>query len=193
MARKNLDKRIFLGLDLDGVILDHSQNKIQLAKEIGVNLDVLETPSDIMAKKIEENAFRALQRKLYDDASLAKKTPLIARAKEGLHYLKSMGLPFVLISRRKASECAIISLKYHGLWPEYFNETNAFFVSEKKDKDIKAKSIGITHFVDDEPSVIYELKSVSEKFLFDPLLAYSDLSGDFHKIKSWDELVQRLC
>lgn len=193
MPSKPVNKKIILGLDLDGVILDHSLNKIELARQIGVNLSLYETPSDIMATKIEKDAYHLLEAKLYDDVRLARRTPLVPHAKESLHYIKSSGMPFVLISRRNPSDCAIISLKYHGLWPDYFDFSNTFFVSEKKDKDVKAKAIGVTHFVDDEPSVIDELKSVSQRFLFDPLLVYGDLAGDFHKIYSWDELLEKIC
>ncbi|MDP1688544.1 MAG: hypothetical protein Q8L47_00200 [bacterium] len=190
MARNKVNKKTILGLDLDGVILDHSLNKIELARQIGINLSLYETPSDIMVTKIEKNAYHSIQSKLYDDEKLARHTPLIPHAKESLHYIKSTGIPFVMISRRKTSDCAIISLKYHGLWPDYFDFTNTFFVSEKKDKDVKAKAIGVTHFVDDEPSVIDALESVPQRFLFDPLLVYGDLVGDFHKINSWDELIE---
>lgn len=193
MMRKIVDKKTILGLDLDGVILDHSLNKIKLAKEIGVDLKINETPSDIMATKIESGAYHKLQSTLYDDIKIARNTPLIPKAKEALHFLKSTGLPFVLISRRKKADCALISLTMHGLWPDYFDASNTFFVEAKKDKDTKAASIGVTHYVDDEPSVIAELKSVSTKYLFDPYLSYGDLKGDYFTIQSWDELIQILC
>ena len=192
MPRKPVNKKTIVGLDLDGVVLDHSKNKVELAKQIGVNLALSDTPSDIMCTKIEHTAYRELQAKLYDDIKFARKTPLMVGAKNGLHYLKSIGMPFVLITRRKTSDCALISLKFHGLWPDYFDNTNAFFVVEKKDKDAKAKALGVTHFVDDEWSVIEELKSVPQKFLFDPLLAYGNLEGDFYKVQSWEELLSHL-
>lgn len=194
MTRKLMNKKIIIGLDLDGVILDHSLNKVELAKQFGFDITLADTPSDIMEKKISQDAdiYASIKAKLYDDVKIARKTPLMPRAKEGLHFIKSTGLPYVLISRRRASECALITLKMHGLWPDYFDNSNTFFVSEKKDKDIKAKAIGVTHFVDDEPSVIAELASVPQKFLFDPLGSYKNLEGDFYKIQSWDELLQML-
>ncbi len=193
VKNKIKNKKIILGLDLDGVILDHSKNKLDLAEKIGINLSLRETSSDIMETKIEQGAYRALQTSLYDDAKLARKTPLMPRAKESLHFIKSTGIPFVLISRRKTSDCALISLKFHGLWPDYFDVSNTFFVSEKKDKDTKASAIGVTHYVDDEPSVIAELVSVPKKYLFDPFHSYTDLKGDFNKLQSWDELLEELC
>lgn len=190
MPRKSANKKILIGLDLDGVILDHSLNKIELARQLGYAISLAETPSDIMETKIDPAAYSSLKAKLYDDAKLARRVPLITGAKKGLHYIKSTGIPYVLITRRKTSECALISLKLHGLWPDYFDSSNTFFVVEKKDKDLKAKAIGVTHFVDDEPSIVAELASVPHRFLFDPLQAYANLKGDFHKVQSWEELIQ---
>lgn len=192
MPRKNINKKILLGLDLDGVILDHSQNKVELARQMGFELALSDTPSDIMKTKIDKSAFESIAAKIYSDEKMARHTPLMPHAKEGLHFLKSTGVPYVLISLRNPTGCALISLKFYGLWPDYFDNTNTFFVAEKKDKDTKAKAIGVTHFVDDEWSVIEELKSVPQKFLFDPLLAYGNLEGDFYKVQSWNELIERL-
>lgn len=184
--------KTIIGFDLDGVILDHSLNKIELSRQMGFNIALADTPSDIMETKIEPAAYSAIKAKLYDDTRLARRVLLVKGAKEGLHYIKSTGIPFVLITRRRASECALISLKLHGLWPDYFDSTNTFFVSEKKDKDLKAKAIGVTHFVDDEPSVIAELISVPQRFLFDPHQVYANLNGDFYKVQSWEELLSKL-
>ncbi|MBI2035492.1 MAG: hypothetical protein HYT12_02300 [Candidatus Liptonbacteria bacterium] len=186
----NLNKKI-IGLDLDGVILDHTKTKIELAGQYGLTIDPSETPSDIMETKIEPALYQALQAKLYSDHALSLKTPLMRGAKEGLHYIKSLGIPYYLISRRREPEYAMISLKFHDLWPQYFDPTNTFFVKEKKDKDIKAKELHVTHFIDDEPSVIQELISVPQKYLFDPFCVYTKAPAESKRVHSWEEFLQQ--
>lgn len=192
MPRRTIRRKILVGLDLDGVILDHTSHKIMLAEQFGFSIKPNDTPSDIMKNKIEENSYEALQRILYEDAKLARHVPLVFGAKAGLHYLKSIGLPYVLISRRRLPDTAFLSLKCHNLWPEYFDSTNSFFVAEKKDKNSKANAVGVTHFVDDEPSVIAELTSVPQKFLFDPLRVYLEAPTGSEHVYSWEEFLGKV-
>jgi len=192
MPRKSVKSKKLIGLDLDGVILDHTENRIRLAKQLGFEVLPQETPVDILVKKIGIAAYQQMKKMLYENANLARSIPLMPGAKKGLHYLKTIGMPYVLISRRHPPDAAFVSLKVHGLWPDYFETTNAFFVVEKKDKDIKAKALGVTHFVDDEPSVIVELASVPVRFLFDPLGAYSEIPAGSAKVSSWAELLGKI-
>jgi len=79
-------------------------------------------------------------------------------------------------------------LKRHGLWPKYFNKTNAFFVLTPKDKDTKSKELGITHYFDDQHTILSELASVKNKFLFDNLDVFKN-SG-YARVKSWKEIAK---
>lgn len=185
---KTVDNKKFVGFDLDGVIINHAPVKIKLAKRFGFNLKPEETPSEVIRTIIDKPTLEELQKSLYHDPKFFKSAPLMSGVKSGLLKLQKRGVPFVLISRRREPELAIETLKHHGLWPNFFNENNAFFVVEPEDKNIKARGIGVTHYADDELNILNELVDVENKFLFDNLGAFKNIRG-YTRVKSWKELI----
>ena len=184
MPSKN---KIFIGFDLDGVILDHAPNKIQLAKSFGFDIQRHQTPSEIINKIIvPRSKYLEFKYALYEDPRTALDVPLIPGAVSFIKNVTKAKIPFALISRRKSAENAILLLKKHKLWPKFFNENNVSFVMEPEDKDVKAIELGITHYIDDEPKVLAKLTSVKNKYLFDPLGAFP--KAPFQRVKSWKEL-----
>lgn len=181
---------IILGLDMDGVLFDFSSVKQKVAKEFGFSIALEETPSDIVRGIIPEPILEEIKKSLFVNGPHKLSIPLMAGAPEGLRYFSEKGVPLFLISRRKRPDVAQTLLKTHGLWPRHFNEKNSFFVREREEKDSIARSLGITHFVDDEPSVIMALHSVPNKILFDQFSVYKD-GGAYVRCASWNE-VKRL-
>jgi len=184
---KNGDKK-FIGLDLDGVILNHAPLKIKLARKFGFKLKPEETPSEIMETIVGEQVFDKLQIMAFSDPKFFNSAPLMPGVKLALVSLKKNNLPFVLISRRRDSNIAISSLKHHGLWPKFFNEKNAFFVIKPEDKNIKAREMGVTHYADDVTGILEKMVDVKNKFLFDNLGAFENTKG-CTRVKSWKELI----
>lgn len=178
-----------IGFDLDGVIIDHTNLKIKLAKERGFILRPEETASDIFGNFIPKSQVQEIQYYLYDDLKTAFLSPLMAGAKEGLKQIKSVKIPYFLISRRKNAPIAVEILKHHELWPKYFNEDNVFFVETKEDKNKKSVACGVTDYIDDEISVLKKLTSVKNKFLFDKF-NIATINGNFVKVSSWEELMK---
>ncbi|MDO8575043.1 MAG: hypothetical protein Q7R61_02095 [bacterium] len=195
---KTNNKKI-IGFDLDGVIINHAPAKIKLAKKLGFNLKPKETQSEIIKKIINKSDYLKFQQALYYDPKIFKETPLMTGAKAGLNAIKKSEMPFVLITRRRKTEETIAVLKHHGLWPKFFNEKNAFFVTEPEDKNIKARELGLTHYVDDETGVLEKLVDVKNLFLFDNLGVFSAIGGSayggkntygYTRVESWKELVE---
>ena len=179
-----------IGFDLDGVIIDHTQNKIRVAKELGVLLDILETPSDILNGKLERKVTEQIDKMIYDEPRIALTPPLFPGAKAAISQISKLW-PYFLISRRTANDSAIKLLKTRGLWPKYFNDGNAFFVATKEDKDKKAIELGINIYMDDQPSVLEKMINVPHRVLLDPLGVYQN-SGYYKKISSWREFLTNL-
>lgn len=180
-----------IGFDLDGVIIDHTYNKVVLAKDLGIELKIEHTPSDIMKRKLLPEVWKKIQRNLYDDPRVAFSAPLVHGVTEGLDYFKKNKITYYLISRRKFPGMAVKLLKVHGLWSRYFSRDNVFFVKEKTDKNIKAKELNVMAYIDDQPSVLKELVSVKHRFLLDPLRAYKP-SSDYKIVRSWQEFITHL-
>lgn len=180
-----------IGLDLDGVIIDHTENRLALARRFGYNLEPKETSSDVFKTKIPEETRDEIDKFLYDDPVSALTPPTMAGAREGLDFLKKKRVPYYLISRRKTADPAISLLFKRNLWPNYFNETNAFFANTPEEKNQKAKELGISVYVDDQPSVIEKLVDVPAKFLFDNHRVYEE-SANYKKVHSWGEFLENV-
>lgn len=178
-----------IGFDMDGVIVNHIKNKIKLAKQFGVKITPAQTPSEIIKTTMPLPQYRELQYLLYDHPEIGLSAPLMPGVKGVLAEIKKKKIPYFLISRRKnrtAPSMAVKLLAKHGLWPKYFNEKNSHFVEEIKDKETKAKELGITHYIDDEGKVLAALASVKNKFLFDSLGVFK--SNPYKKVVSWKEI-----
>ena len=187
-----VDKKI-IGFDMDGVIIDHVPNKVKLAAELGFNITKEQTPSEILRTIMPTPQYRELQGILYDHPQIGLSAPMMPGVKEVLAKIKSKKIPYFLISRRKNRENPSMGVKLlvkHGLWPEYFNEKNTYFVKEVEEKEHKAKELGITHYIDDERKVLTALVSVKNRFLFDRLGAFPN--SEYTRLTSWKEISRLL-
>lgn len=195
--KNKIDRPKIIGFDMDGVILDHTQNKLLLARKLNLNLKKEETPTDLIKTLIPSSNYPKFQSDLYDNPKFKYSCPLMPGTKQVLEKLIKNKTPYFLVSRRKKPTGATNILKRHGLWPKYFNKTNAFFVLTSKDKNTKSKELGITHYFDDQHTILNELVSVKNKFLFDHLDVFKNPSpfgkvrgknSPYRRVKSWKEI-----
>lgn len=185
------ERKKVIGFDMDGVIIDHTDHKLKLLREKGFNLTKEETPSDILREYIPRDILREIQRSLYNDPSRVSEAVLMPGAKEGLRAVRDSGIPYFFISRRRTPEIAKEILTAHGIWPEFFNDTNAFFVEEVEHKNDVAKNLGITIYIDDETRVLDKLVSVENRVLFDPFGVSPD-SLLWKTLRSWEDILQHI-
>lgn len=191
MIIKKENEKSFIGFDMDGVIIDHTEMKIKLAAEYGWTLTPKQTPSEIIETLFPETVFNDLKNRLYCDPKDSIMSSVMPGVKDALDILKRRAMSYVLISRRKKPQMAVALLRARGLWPDYFCEENVFFVSTPEDKNIKAVELGVTHYVDDEVNVLSKLTDVKHKFLFDSEHAFSYIT-EYPRVTSWSELIERI-
>lgn len=184
-------KRV-IGLDMDGVILDNTASKIQVAKKLGFDLTPAQAQSDIIEKILSADALHNLRQAIYDNPVMIAKADLVAGALEGLKAIKNSGHDYFLISRRKNPDLAVTALKQVGIWPEYLNESNAFFVGHAEEKNLKAIELGINIYVDDQPSVLEKLIDVKHRLLFDRFGNFGNSVIYKKKVASWQELLSSI-
>lgn len=187
-------QKIIVGLDLDGVIIDHTDLKIRFSEKLGRKLKEKETPADIMRDILPLTMRTTIKEAIYDGPETATSQPLISGAQEGIEHMQASEIPFYIISRRKSEksrENAIELLQKHSLWPRYFSQDNVFFVDTKEEKTIKAKELGITHYIDDQIRVLDVLDDVENKFLLDSFDVYND-SKDYVRVSSWSEFMKNI-
>lgn len=185
-----IKSEVFLGCDLDGVIIDHTASKILLARKFDLNIIKSQTHGEKLSQLLGSR-YAEFKHDLYDNPKIALASPMMPGAKKVLQLFCKAGVRFAAISRRsKNFSISITTLHRYGLWPDIFNEQNTFFVQNKEGKNIKAAELGISHFIDDEPEVLEQLTSVKIKYLFDP---HDILVGqEYIHIRSWPELVNHI-
>ena len=159
--------RHVVGFDMDGVLIDHSENKLALAKRLGIYVTPASTHSEHLPRVMPRALYEEFQNELYGDSEFALSAKLMDGAMELLQLLQDRNIPFVLISRRKKPENAIALLTRRGLWGPYFTPENAFFVGAPHEKNAVAVREGVTHFFDDERKVLRVMPDVPSRFLFD--------------------------
>jgi FMN phosphatase YigB (HAD superfamily) len=180
-----------VGFDLDGVIIDHTQNKMLIAARYGVDLSPEDTHSERMIALFPHAIYREIQEQMYDDTDEALSAPLMEGAFSGLAKLREQNIPYFLISRRKKPIHAIHLLERRELWGEYFTPENTFFVEKPEEKDVVARQLGVTHFIDDESRVLEVMPSVPTRILYDARELFGGTDGYVH-VKSWSELASIL-
>jgi len=176
-----------VGFDLDGVIIDHTQNKMRIAARYGVTIRPEDTHSERMVDLFSPELYREIQKQMYDDTDEALSAPLMEGAFGALASLREHEIPYFLISRRKTPINALHLIERRGLWGEYFTPENTFFVEKMEDKDPVAEKLGITHFIDDERKVLELMHSVRERILFDVRDLFGK-SSELTRVKNWSEL-----
>lgn len=181
-----------IGLDMDGVIVDNTRNKIKLAKKLGFHLKPEDTPADFIVKLLPADALAEIRELLYHKPKTALEAELVPGAKIGLEKLKKSELKYFLISRRPNPDLAKNILEKLGVWPKYLNDQNAFFVNKPEEKNEKAIELGVNIYVDDQPSVLEKLTSVPNRFLFDRFGKFDELPFKHIKISSWGQFLYHL-
>lgn len=177
---------MFLGFDLDGVIIDYTFIKIEIAKKFGLILNASETHADNLYRLLGPGKYMEFKHYLYDDPKTAMAGLIMDGSEEVLKILKERGMPFVVISRRKDNrDIPVKILCRHHLWPNILNQENVFFVDNREDKNTKAISLGISHFMDDELKALEKMVDVPVRYLFDPYNVVSPCH--FRRISSWRE------
>src|SRR3989344_7634755 len=102
----HVDKKI-LGFDMDGVVIDNGDLKIQIAKHFGINLVIKETHAEIVKQVIPKNVFDEFVRYAYNNSGAA----ILASVMDGfvgtIKEIKAKKIPYYLITRRHSSNVAI--------------------------------------------------------------------------------------
>src|SRR4051812_20850178 len=114
------NNNMVIGFDLDGVIFDHTQNKMRIAARYGYRLIPEETHAEIMGSLFSPDIYREIKAQLYDDVDDSHASPLMEGAFSALAMLREQGIPYFLVSLQKNPMHALHLLELHGLWGEYF-------------------------------------------------------------------------
>jgi len=176
-----------IGFDLDGVIIDHTKNKIKKAKELGYVVRVEETPSEKLKKLISLRDYRIIQKFIYGRGTFTAK-PM----KGALKAIKLLSKDYhiVIISRRdeNSQKIALKWLNNYGFL-NYIGKNDIYFVGKDSDKNVIAKRLKICAYIDDKLGVLELLKSVPNRILFDPYNCFKIKNKKIKKIENWQSIL----
>lgn len=182
-----LDNNLVIGFDLDGVIIDHTQNKMLIASRYGIHLTPAETHAEHMANHFTSEMYREIKSQLYDSTHEGLNAPLMEGAFGTLAKLLESETPYFLVSLQKNPMHASQLLENRGLWGTYFTPENTFFAHSAEEKYAIAQSLGVTHFIDDEPNILDIMHNIPHRILFDSRELFAE-KHEYKHVRSWTEL-----
>ena len=177
-----------IGLDLDGVIIDHTSNRIFKSKELGYDVKPFQTPTHLIKTILAPDHYKELQAFTYGPASLS--AFVMDGATEHLGKLASEN-EFFIISRRNiydgGDKLGLKWLENNGIF-NFIPEKNIFFVAhdEKGAKNVMAKKLGLEVYLDDQLKILEEIPDVKTRVLFDQHNV-STPPSPYAKVVSWPE------
>ena len=165
-----------IGLDLDGVIIDHGPHKLALARELGYDLEPWQVNSNVMGQFVPDDDRRAIKERLY--GSLTPDAPPIEGALE--HLASLPGELYIVSARRIASvRYAQEWMMRHGLF-EFIPAERIFFCTSKYEKRGHCERLGISIFIDDQIKVLRNLPLTVRCVLFDEHRVADKITVDQH-------------
>ena len=180
--------KLNIGSDFDGTIIDHSFQKIKLAKKYNYDLRPFETYSDIMKSIIPKDTAKEIQKSIYGELTLS--SPITDFAKEVLEELTEIFNPIKIISRRgvydNGPKYAIEWMRKYVIPP--IKVEDVFFVLEDVEKDELAKKLKINVYIDDKESVLDKMPFVKYRFHFYPHGV--DIKSKYPVVRSWREFLE---
>ena len=100
MKKRQENKKI-IGFDMDGVIVDHTNNKIRAAKKFGILLKKEQTPSILVKEFFSSLDYEKFKNYFYEEMAETHPPKLMSGVKKVLGLIKKNDIPFYLISRQK--------------------------------------------------------------------------------------------
>lgn len=158
-----MHRELRIGIDLDGVIIDHTAHKLALARQFGFDLEPWQTNSNVMGEFVSAEQYRAIKEALYmrmmDD---------IPAVKGAFDFLDALPGELYIVSARKSGSIRFVQdwmmrHDFYGLIPA----DQIFFCNNKYEKRGHCERLALDAFVDDQAKVLHNLPPSVECILFD--------------------------
>jgi len=174
-----------IGIDLDGVLIDHREHKRKLAEEYGFALEPWQSNSNVLRKFVPEDVYRSMQEALY--GQLTRVAPAVAGCLEQLPHLKA---ELYIVSARRADTIRFAQdwLVSHRIY-DFVPAERIYFCGNDEEKRGYCDRLAIDMFLDDKVSVLEALSGRTRRVLFDEdaIAEHLQVQDRLHIAKSWDE------
>lgn len=174
-----------IGIDFDGVIVDHRPHKLRLAANLGFTLEPWQTNTNVMHDYLSEDAYQSVQHPLYNELTVL--APAVAGALETLARLP--GELYVISARRPENTVSakswMIKNGLHAIVPK----ERVIFCASGRDKRDHVERLGISLFLDDKLSYLGHLPETMRRALFDEdgIAGRLAVPPEYDVVKSWSE------
>ena len=176
---------IRIGIDLDGVLIDHREHKRKLAEEYGVALEPWQTNTNVMAQYVPKDVYEAVQLNLYTHWTAA--APATVGALEVLSALKA---EVYIISARRTDSVRYAQdwLLAHGVYDAVPAE-RIYFCGGDEEKRGYCERLGIAVFLDDKVAVLDALPGKTKRVLFDEdeIAKTLHVEERLHIARTWED------
>jgi hypothetical protein len=152
-----------IGIDLDGVLIDHTANKLAVAERLGYALEPWQTNSNLLRTSLSQEHYAALLEDVY-----TKMTASAPPVDGALEHLAALPGELYLVSARRLKSVRYAQqwLMRHGVF-DIIPAERIFFCESKKDKRPICDRLGIKTFVDDQLEVLELLSPRMKRVLLD--------------------------
>ncbi|MDD4990339.1 MAG: hypothetical protein PHW31_03455 [Candidatus Pacebacteria bacterium] len=174
-----------IGIDLDGIIINHTENTLKTAGSFGFALKKEQTVYQIMKGLIPQEERRKISKIVYGKLSLSP--PPWTYALSSMKKLHRKGLELFILSARQQSHYALKWLKKYGVTKDVPLK-NIFFVKESEDKAAIVRKIKVDIFLDDKTTVLESIQKYCLPVWFNPHKLKNAL--EFKEVHSWLEFVK---
>ncbi len=186
----NKKRKLKIGFDFDGVIIDHTKNKILIAKKYGFDISAIHVAGHRLKKIVPEEIYVKIQDLIYGPLTL--NAPVMPTAAEAMLELSKIA-DLSLVSRRAPDHRQIAIEWLNQNLPDVFSRGQIFFVDHDPQKKDICKTLGITVFIDDKISVLQYMPDTPHRYWFDQYNSSDDLGYQgLIVVKSWKDFLAEI-
>ncbi len=177
-----------IGIDLDGVLIDHREHKRKLAEEYGVVLEPWQTNTNVIERFVPKDVYEAMQLHLYTHWTAA------APASTGaLLALAALDAELYIISARRTDSVRYAQdwlIKHHVY--DIVPAERIYFSGGDEEKRGYCERLGIDIFLDDKIRVLDALPGKTKCILYDEdgVAEECKVGDQLHVARTWEEFQQ---
>ena len=176
-------KKINIGLDLNGVIIDHTQNIIKAGASLGFELNEEDTQSEALKVILTVEKYKELKNIIFDNMT-KDSVPMILSIKTIKSLSKKYSLFIISQQDETGSKKTLNWLEKYNIF-NIIPKENVIFVKKPVDKNVWCKKLDIETYLDDKISVLDLLSYPKNKILFNPFKILN--KSNYTEISSWEE------
>ncbi len=179
-----------IGLDFDGVLVDHGEHKTRLAAARGFGLERWQTNTNVMKKFLPPEDYSEIKEVVY-----TLLTPDAPPTVGMLDHLADLDGELYLISARRASSIRFAQdwMQAHRIY-DHIPAERVHFCPSSSEKHKFVSRLGLNVYLDDKVSVLESLPFQTRKFLFDPdgIAERVELQPDIEVVHGWRDFAKKL-